>query len=169
MVTLVNVPTSAAVQPRLTVQTADIAANTTAIRCLDWDRERFDIEFELNHGTTYNSFLIQGEKTALIDTSHRKFEVSYLQQLQDLIDLKSLDYLIVNHTEPDHSGLIPELLDLAPQVTVVGSKVAIQFLEKLVHRPFESRIVKSGHSLDLGRAMNCNLFQPLTCIGPTRF
>jgi flavorubredoxin/flavin reductase (DIM6/NTAB) family NADH-FMN oxidoreductase RutF len=95
--------------------------------------------------------LLQAEQTALIDTSHRKFESCYLQQLQDLIDLTTLDYLIVNHTEPDHSGLIPELLELAPRVTVVGSKVAIQFLEKLVHRPFRSRIVKSGHSLDLGR------------------
>lgn len=151
MVTLIDSPTSAAVQPRLTIQTADIAAHTTAIRCLDWDRDRFDIEFELRHGTTYNSFLVRGEKTALIDTSHRKFEAVYLQQLQDLVDLRSLDYLIVNHTEPDHSGLIPDLLELAPQVTVVGSKVAIQFLEKLVHRPFESQIVKSGHSLDLGQ------------------
>jgi flavorubredoxin len=55
------------------MQTADLAPETTVLRCLDWDRDRFDIEFALDNGTTYNSFLIQGEKTALIDTSHAKF------------------------------------------------------------------------------------------------
>ena len=60
---------------RLTMQTAEIAADTTVIRSLDWDRDRFDIEFALENGTTYNSFLIRGEKTALVDTSHAKFQI----------------------------------------------------------------------------------------------
>jgi flavorubredoxin/flavin reductase (DIM6/NTAB) family NADH-FMN oxidoreductase RutF len=136
---------------RLTLQTAEVAVQTTAIRCLDWDRERFDIEFELQHGTTYNSFLIQGEKTALVDTTHRKFESLYLALLSDLVDLTEIDYLIVNHTEPDHSGLVKDLLERAPEITVVGSKVAIQFLESQVHQPFRSRVVKSGDRLDLGQ------------------
>ena len=135
---------------RLTLQTVAIAQDTTAIRCLDWDRDRFDIEFGLHNGTTYNSFLIRGEKTALIDTSHRKFETLYLEELKRLIDLTTLDYLIISHTEPDHSGLVKEVLNLAPQVTVVGAKVAMQFLENMVHQPFSSRIVKNGDRLDLG-------------------
>jgi flavorubredoxin/flavin reductase (DIM6/NTAB) family NADH-FMN oxidoreductase RutF len=136
---------------RLTMQTAEIAHHSTAIRCLDWDRDRFDIEFELQNGTTYNSFLIQADKTALIDTSHRKFESLYFDCLQDLVDPAQIDYLIVNHTEPDHSGLIGDLLEMAPHITVVGSKVAIQFLQNQVHIPFQSQIVKSGDSLDLGQ------------------
>ncbi|MBE9156595.1 diflavin flavoprotein [Nodosilinea sp. LEGE 06152] len=135
---------------RLTLQTAAIAPDSTVIRCLDWDRDRFDIEFELQNGTTYNSFLIRGEKTALIDTSHSKFRTLYLEELRSLVDLAQIDYLIVNHTEPDHSGLISDLLDLAPQITVVGSKVAIQFLQNQIHRPFATRTVKSGDRLDLG-------------------
>lgn len=135
----------------LTLQTADIASDTTAIRCLDWDRDRFDIEFELQNGTTYNSFLIRSEKVALIDTTHRKFQDLYLTHLADQIDFNTLDYLIVNHTEPDHSGLVPEILSRAPQVTVVGSKVAIQFLESMVHQPFKFLVVKSGSELDLGK------------------
>ena len=55
-------------QPRLTIATEAIAENTQTIRCLDWDRDRFDIEFGLQNGTTYNSFLMRGEKTALVDT-----------------------------------------------------------------------------------------------------
>ena len=138
------------IQSRLTLQTLEIADNTTAIRSLDWDRDRFDIEFELQNGTTYNSFLIQGEKTALVDTSHEKFRELYFDTLTGLIDPQQIDYLIVSHTEPDHSGLIKDLLQLAPHITVVGSKVAIQFLEDLVHSPFERLQVKSGDRLDLG-------------------
>ncbi|MBF2073946.1 MAG: diflavin flavoprotein [Synechococcales cyanobacterium C42_A2020_086] len=137
-------------QSKLTLQTLDIAADTTAIRSLDWDRDRFDIEFELQNGTTYNSFLIRGEKTALVDTSHEKFRQLYLDQLTQLIDPRDIDYLIVSHTEPDHSGLIQDVLKLAPEITIVGAKVAIQFLEDLVHQPFQRMMVKNGDRLDLG-------------------
>lgn len=137
-------------QKRLTIQTAELAADTTTIRSLDWDRDRFDIEFGLQNGTTYNSFLIRGEQIALVDTSHEKFRQLYLDTLTGLIDPTQIDYLIISHTEPDHSGLVKDFLALAPQVTVVGSKVAIQFLEDFVHQPFERRIVKNGDRLDLG-------------------
>ncbi|MEY3545406.1 MAG: hypothetical protein RLZZ247_1563, partial [Cyanobacteriota bacterium] len=124
--------------------------DTTTIRSLDWDRSRFDIEFGLRNGTTYNSFLVRGERTALIDSSHLKFESTWLPLLQEQIDPKGIDHLIVSHTEPDHSGLIGHLIDLNPEIEIVASKVAIQFLENQVHRPFKSRAVKSGEELDLG-------------------
>ena len=135
---------------RLSMQTAEIAAETTAIRSLDWDRDRFDIEFGLQNGTTYNSYLIRGEKVALVDTSHEKFRQLYLDTLNGLIDPQEIDYLIISHTEPDHSGLVKDVLRLAPQAVVVGAKVAIQFLEDLVHQPFERQVVKNGDQLDLG-------------------
>jgi flavorubredoxin/flavin reductase (DIM6/NTAB) family NADH-FMN oxidoreductase RutF len=133
------------------MQTGEIAPDTTAIRSLDWDRDRFDIEFGLQNGTTYNSFLIRGEKIALVDTSHEKFRQLYLDTLKGLIDPTEIDYLIISHTEPDHSGLVKDVLQLAPQVTVVGAKVAIQFLEDLVHQPFKRQVVKNGDQLDLGK------------------
>jgi len=136
---------------RLTLQSTEIGQETSVIRSLDWDRDRFDIEFGLQNGTTYNSYLIQGEKTALVDTSHEKFRSQYLNRLQELVDISLLDYLIISHTEPDHSGLVKDILALAPQVTVVASKVAIQFLEDFVHQPFARQIVKSGDRLDLGK------------------
>ncbi|MBF2018929.1 MAG: diflavin flavoprotein [Hydrococcus sp. C42_A2020_068] len=145
------VATPVKAEKRLTMQTAEIAANTTAIRSLDWDRDRFDIEFGLQNGTTYNSYIIQGEKLALVDTSHEKFRQLYLDTLTGLIDPKTIDYLVISHTEPDHSGLVKDILQLAPQVTVVGSKVAIQFLEDFVHQPFQRQLVKSGDTLDLGK------------------
>jgi flavorubredoxin/flavin reductase (DIM6/NTAB) family NADH-FMN oxidoreductase RutF len=146
--TQINPATSAA--PRLSLQCEEIAADTTAIRSLDWDRSRFDIEFGLRNGTTYNAFLVRGERTALIDTSHLKFADTWLPLLRGQIDPGEIDVLIVSHTEPDHSGLIGHLLDLNPEIEIVASKVAIQFLENQVHRPFRSRAVKSGETLDLG-------------------
>ncbi|MEB3168148.1 MAG: diflavin flavoprotein [Synechococcaceae cyanobacterium] len=142
--------TALSTAPRLSLQTEAIAPDTTAIRSLDWDRSRFDIEFGLRNGTTYNAFLVRGERTALVDTSHLKFADSWLPLLQSQIDPRAIDQLIVSHTEPDHSGLIGHLIDLNPNLEIVASKVAIQFLENQVHRPFRSRAVKSGEVLDLG-------------------
>ena len=139
------------IQNRLTIQTVEIAPNTTAIRSLDWDRDRFDIEFGLQNGTTYNSYLIRGEQTVLIDTSHQKFRELYLDTLKGLVNLKTIDYIIVSHTEPDHSGLVEDVLQLAPRATVLASKVALQFLEGLVHEPFSKRIVKSGDRIKIGQ------------------
>ena len=83
----------------------------------------------LEKGTTYNSYLIFGEDyTALVDASHEKFRGLYLDTLA--AELKKggrekIDYIIVSHTEPDHSGLIPDLLDIHPEVVVAGSKVRL--------------------------------------------
>ncbi|MEB3273553.1 MAG: diflavin flavoprotein [Prochlorothrix sp.] len=139
------------VQPRLTLTTEAIAPNTQTLRSLDWDRSRFDIEFGLQNGTTYNSFLIQADQVALVDSSHEKFRQIYLDALQGLVDPTKIDYLIVSHTEPDHSGLTRDLLALNPEMTVVGSKVALQFLDNLVHQDYKKLQVKSGSTLDLGQ------------------
>ena len=145
-----NSTNSSAVTPRLSLQCEPIAADSTTIRSLDWERSRFDIEFGLRNGTTYNAFLVRGERTALIDTSHAKFRDTWVPLLKEQIDPMALDHLIVSHTEPDHSGLIGDLIDLNPDIEIVGSKVAIQFLKDQVHRPFKSRAVKTGDELDLG-------------------
>lgn len=137
-------------QRRLTIEKTEIASDTTAIRSLDWDRDRFDIEFGLQNGTTYNSYIIRGEKIALVDTSHEKFRQLYLDTLTGEIDPTTIDYIVISHTEPDHSGLVKDVLNLAPQATIVGAKVAIQFLENLIHQPFKNIQVKNGDKLDLG-------------------
>ena len=136
---------------RLQTQTTEIGPDTTCIRSLDWDRDRFDIEFGLEKGTTYNSYVIKGsEKTALVDASHEKFKQLYIDTLAGVVDPKDIDYIVCSHTEPDHSGLIGPILDLAPNATVVGSKVCLKFLEDLVQKPFAQRVVKGGDVIDLG-------------------
>ena len=138
------------VEQKLSVQCKAFAQDSISIRSLDWDRSRFDIEFGLRNGTTYNSFLIKGEKIAVIDTSHSKFENIWVQNLINQVDPRNISYLISSHTEPDHSGLISNLLDLNPEIIIVGSKIALKFIEDQIHRPFNRLEVKSGDSLDLG-------------------
>ena len=91
---------------RLSIQSQKFADDSYAIRSLDWDRSRFDIEFGLRNGTTYNSFIIRGQKLAIIDTSHAKFEKLWFELLLKEVNPEQIDYLITSHTEPDHSGLI---------------------------------------------------------------
>ena len=151
MVLSVSSVRTSAPKKRLTIQSSEIAPDTTVIRSLDWDRDRFDIEFALANGTTYNSFLIRGDKTALIDTSHAKFHDLYFKTLTELIDPKDIDYLVISHTEPDHSGLVKDLLALNPEIIVVAAKVALQFLDDFVHQDYKRKMVKSGETLDLGK------------------
>lgn len=152
---------------RLQTQVFDLALDTVCIRSLDWDRERFDIEFGLQNGTTYNSYLIFGDKTALVDASHEKFNPLYMKTLSQQLKKaeRGIDYILVSHTEPDHSGLIPKILDLYPDATVVGTKVrcpdfqlaqiwfqvCIQFLQGLTNRSFKNQVVKGGDKIDLGQ------------------
>lgn len=104
-------------------------------------------------GTTYNSYVIRGgDKIAVVDCSHAKFDAQYFAALRSVVgdDLSVVDYLIVSHTEPDHSGLVARFLELSPKTTVVGARVCLQFLQNLVHSPFTSMEVKQGSNLDLG-------------------
>ena len=93
----------AQINNKLTVQSQNFTDDSCAIRSSDWDRSRFDIEFGLRNGTTYNSFIIKGEKIAIIDTSHAKFEELWFEELLDRVNPQEVDYLITSHTEPDHS------------------------------------------------------------------
>jgi flavorubredoxin len=80
-----------------------------------------------------------------------------LAAIQEEIDPNNIEYIIANHTEPDHSALIPDLLQLAPNATVVGSKVCIQFLQNLVLRPFKSKILNvfsSIHQMHLSSVLH---------------
>eukprot|EP00210_Caulerpa_lentillifera_P001943 g1865.t1 len=145
---------------RLQTQVFNVGDDTVCIRSLDWDRDRFDIEFGLQNGTTYNSYLIFGEKTALVDASHEKFVSLYLKTLKKELKKqgRNVDYIIVSHTEPDHSGLVPEVLDLYPEAIVLGTKVCIQFLKGLTNRSFKSQVVKGGDKVDLGNGHEIEFF-----------
>jgi NADH oxidase (H2O-forming) len=121
------------------------------IGALHPDLRLFDELYATEHGTTYNSFLVRGsEKNAIIDTVKAKFADDYLAKVRQLIDPAKVDYIIVNHTEPDHSGSLARLLGECPNATVVCTQAAATFLGNLLHTPFKTHVVKDREVLELG-------------------
>lgn len=120
------------------------------IGILDYEIVTFDIVMETEYGTTYNSYFINAEKKAIVETVKEKFFDTYLKKLEAVCNPSELEYIIMDHTEPDHSGSLKHILDLAPNATVVGSGNAIRYLNDMMEKPFKSLVVKDGDTLDLG-------------------
>ena len=116
----------------------------------DKDIVTFDIVMETHYGTTYNSYFIDAEKKALIDTTKETFKEEYLNKIKKATDPAEIEVIVVNHSEPDHSGNVKHLLKLAPKAKVYGSRQAINYLNEIINEPFESVIVKEGDILSLG-------------------
>jgi len=128
----------------------DITDDVKWIGILDYDITTFDIVMTTEFGTTYNSYFINAEKKALIEVAKVKFSDTYFKKLKSVTDPKDISYIILDHTEPDHSGSLGMLLEMAPDATVVGSGNAIRYLEEIVNVPFKSQVVKDGDTIDLG-------------------
>jgi NADH oxidase (H2O-forming) len=128
----------------------DLTESVKWIGVLDYDIKTFDIVMHTEYGTTYNSYFINAEKKAIVDLAKATFSDTYIAKLKAVTDPKEIEYIIVNHTEPDHSGSLKMLLSLAPSAIVVGSGNAIRYLEDIVNAPFRSMVVKHGDKLDLG-------------------
>ena len=120
------------------------------IGVLDHDIVTFDVVMETKHGTTYNSYFINAEKKTIVETVKEKFWDTYIGKIKQLVDPENIEYIILNHTEPDHSGCLDNLLKLAKNATVVGSGNAIRYLNDLLGYDFPHLIVKDNQSLDLG-------------------
>jgi NADH oxidase (H2O-forming) len=128
----------------------DITRDVKWIGVLDYDIRTFDIVMHTEYGTTYNSYFINAEKKAIIEVAKEKFSEVYIRKLRAVTDPEEIRYIILDHTEPDHSGSLKLLLELAPSAIVVGSGNAIRYLEDIVNVPFNSLVVKDGDTLDLG-------------------
>jgi flavorubredoxin len=120
------------------------------IGVLDYDIRTFDIVMHTEYGTTYNSYFINAERKTIIEVAKEKFFDNYLEKLRSVTNPEDIKYIILDHTEPDHSGSLKQLLSLAPSAIVVGSGNAIRYLEDIVNYPFKSLVVKDGDTLDLG-------------------
>ncbi|MBI5544220.1 MAG: FprA family A-type flavoprotein [Deltaproteobacteria bacterium] len=117
---------------------------------IDWSLRLFH-GYSTPRGTTYNAYLVVGEKkTALIDTVKSYLSEELLERVSSVIDLAKLDYLVCNHVEMDHSGAIPRVLERAPNATVVTCANGEKGLREHFHRDFRFQQVKTGDKLDLG-------------------
>lgn len=112
----------------------------------------FDVIMELKHGTSYNAYLVKGsDHVALIDTVKEEFAQEYADNLAEIIGGHKIDYLVVQHAEPDHAGSIRMLLDKMPGLTIVTNYTAYTFLKAIVNREFKVKFIAHDGELDLGR------------------
>ena len=105
---------------------------------------------ETKFGTTYNSYFINAEKKTIVETTKEQFWKTYEHKLTSVCNPEEIEYIILNHTEPDHSGNLKNLLNIAPKAIVVGSGNAIRYLKDQLGNDFAHIIVKDGDTLDLG-------------------
>ena len=111
----------------------------------------FDIIMETKYGTTYNAYFVQGgEKSVLVETVHAKYFDEYIENIAALTDVSKIDYLILNHTEPDHTGSVERLLALNPNIEVIATAAGMKYVSAIANREIKAKIVKQGDKLDLG-------------------
>lgn len=123
-----------------------------SVGAVDWDIRSFHgPSYSTHRGTTYNAYIIKDDKTALVDTVHLPFAAELIANLKQIDGLTAIDYVIVNHIEPDHSGALPEIMNIYPQATVVCTAKAREGLVRYFDTDgWTWKIVKTGDSLELG-------------------
>lgn len=134
------------------MKAVEIKKNVYWTGVLDTKLRVFDIVMNTPYGTTYNSYIVKGsEKVVLIETVKEQFFDEFLERLKSIdIDASKIDYIVVNHTEPDHAGSIAKVLEIAPDAKLVGSKTALAFVKGIINKDAESIIVKDGDTISLG-------------------
>lgn len=124
------------------------------------DLRLFDILFPTEHGTTYNSYLVKGEKTAVIDTAKGRFYDQFLSNVRSLVEPEDVDYIVCNHMEPDHSGSLAAFLKEAKNAQVVVSRTGEHYLSNILNADVSPLKMGDGDLLDLGGKTLSFIFAP---------
>ncbi len=130
-----------------------ITENLYSVGILNPAMRIFDVIMKTDYGTSYNSYILKGKnKTALIEVSHASFFDSYLDNIKEVCDPSEIDYIVLNHCEPDHSGALADILKhCSPKI--VCTKAGSNFLKNIVNSEnLDFMIVNDGDDLDLGGA-----------------
>ena len=101
-------------------------------------------------GANNNAYLVMGEKTALIDTVSAKLSQEYIKNIEEIMPVSEIDYLVCNHSEPDKSGAVKRILEINPDIEIIGTIAAIRNLKEITNMTFNEHIAKDGAALDLG-------------------
>ncbi|MDY3973989.1 MAG: FprA family A-type flavoprotein [Veillonella caviae] len=119
----------------------------------DWDTERFENLFPIPLGVSYNSYFIDDEKTCIVDSVDDSIRQEFFDNVDYLLNGRQLDYVIVNHMEPDHCSTLVELIDRYPNVRLVGNRTTFRLFEQFYGRPCPDNYyeVKEGDSINLGK------------------
>jgi len=118
---------------------------------VDWTLTTFHgEEYSTHKGSSYNSYLVRDKKTVLIDTVWQPYDKEFIAHLKDEIDLKSIDYVVANHAEKDHSGALGELMREIPEVPIYCTANGVKSLKGHYHKDWNFQPVKTGDTLDIG-------------------
>ncbi|MFZ3167063.1 MAG: flavodoxin domain-containing protein [Candidatus Methanoperedens sp.] len=132
--------------------TVELKEGVYWVGVVDWNIKQFHgHEYSTHRGTTYNAYLIIDEKIALVDTVWDPYSQEMIKNIEKIIDVKKIDYVIANHAEVDHSGGLPELMKLIPNATVVVSEKGRESIPKHYHEDWNFKVVKTGDSISLGK------------------
>jgi len=127
-----------------------IAKGVYSVGAVDWTMRNFH-GYETPRGITYNAYLIVDEKVCLVDTVKAPFAKELLERISQIIDPAKIDYIVCNHTEPDHSGALPAIMEKMPQAKVVLTAQGKESIIKHYQKEYDFQVVKEGDVLDLGR------------------
>jgi flavorubredoxin len=128
---------------------AELAKGIYQVGAVDWTNRDFH-GYKTPRGVTYNSYLIVDEKICLIDTVKAPFAKELLERVREIVDPKKIDYVIVNHVEPDHSSGLLFVMEAAPQAKVIITEQGRGETVKYFGREFDFQVVKNGDTLSLG-------------------
>ena len=119
---------------------------------IDWELKKFHgDEYSTHKGSSYNSYLIKDEKTVLIDTVWGPFTSEFITNLKKEVDIQKIDYIVMNHSEVDHSGALVELMKEIPNTPIYCTKAGVRILKGYYHQDWNFVEVKTGDTLDLGK------------------
>jgi anaerobic nitric oxide reductase flavorubredoxin len=128
----------------------NLAEGITWVGVVDWNIRDFH-GYETRRGTTYNAYLIEDEKTALIDTVKHVFSGELIQKIREFTDLEKIDYLVINHVEMDHSSSLPIIAKEATNATIIASQRGKDAIIEHYGQDFNIQTVKTGDELKLGK------------------
>lgn len=126
--------------------------NITYVGKIDWELRKFHgEEYSTHRGSSYNSYLVRDEKTVLIDTVWQPFGREFVTKLKQEIDLNKIDYIIMNHSESDHSGALPYLMEEIPNTPIYCTANGKKIIQGHYHKDWNFVEVKTGDRLNLGK------------------
>jgi len=130
-----------------------ISDKVTWVGKIDWELNKFHgNEYSTHRGSSYNAYLIRDKKTVLIDTIWKSFAKEFVENLKREIDLKEIDYIIMNHSEIDHSGALSELMKEIPDTPIYCTKNGVKVIKGHHHKDWNFVEVKTGDVLDIGES-----------------
>ena len=130
----------------------EIAKNIYWVGVTDWGIRRFHgFELSVHRGTTYNAYLIKDEKTVLVDAVWGPHADEFIAKVREVVDPATIDYVVCNHSEPDHAGALPDIMRLCPNATMIVSKNGASSVPGHFHQDWKMQPVRTGDRLKIGR------------------